>query len=288
MANKKSKKQQLKQKLIHKYRLVILNEDTFQERFSIKLSRLNVFVFGGVFSILLVALTSVLIAFTSLKEFIPGYSSTALKKKATRLVYETDSLKQQVAVLTNYTKFLKQVLNGKVQPNNIDSLQKVAKKYVVKEEKLLANKEDSLFIEKVESRDRYPLVEGNGQKISIVFFSPISGNITGDFDGKEKHYAIDIAAKEGTAVKSVADGTVLLSEWNVDTGYVIMLQHRDDFISVYKHNGALLKEQGDVVKLGEVIANVGSTGELTTGPHLHFELWHKGYPVNPLNYIDFQ
>mgnify|MGYP000480597311 FL=1 len=120
-----------------------------------------------------------------------------------------------------------------------------------------------------------------------MFFAPVKGGITQQFNVNEKHFAIDVVAKTGTPVKAVADGTVIFSEWTAETGYVLIVEHVNDFISVYKHNGTILKEQGDFVKSGEVISNVGSTGELTTGPHLHFELWNNGYPVNPTNYIDF-
>lgn len=288
MAKKQSKRELLKQKLTDKYRLVILNEDTFQERFSLKLSRLNVFVFGGVFSILLIALTSLLIAFTSLKEYIPGYSSTALKKKATRLVYETDSLKTKINALEKYTNALLPVLTGKVKPEAIDSIKSEAHAPIIDASKLKATKQDSVFREKIESKDRFALAEGVENRTKTVFFAPITGNITQKFNANDKHFAIDIVAKTGTAVKAIADGTVVLAEWTAETGYVITVQHTNDFISVYKHNGILLKEQGDFVKSGEVIASVGSTGELSTGPHLHFELWNNGYPMNPQNYIDFQ
>ncbi|WGH74384.1 M23 family metallopeptidase [Tenacibaculum tangerinum] len=287
MANN-NKRRKLKQKLTDKYRLVIINEDTFQERFSLKLSRLNVFVFGGVFSILLIVLTTLLIAFTGIREYIPGYSSTALKKKATRLTYESDSLKNRLAIIENYTKALKPVLTGEIEPEKIDSITSEMKTIAFDEQKLQASKEDSLFREKIESKDLFPLYEGGKNNIKNVFFSPLTGTISQPFDADDKHYAIDIVAKTGTPVKTVADGTVILAEWTAETGYVIMIQHPNKFLSVYKHNGTLLKQQGDVVKSGEAIASVGSTGELTTGPHLHFELWNNGFPVNPTNYIDFQ
>ncbi|GFD81552.1 peptidase M23 [Tenacibaculum sp. KUL118] len=285
---KNKKKRKLKQKLTDKYRLVIINEDTFQERFSLKLSRLNVFVFGGVFSILLIVLTTLLIAFTGIREYIPGYSSTALKRKATRLTYEADSLKTRLSVIESYTKALKPVLTGQIEPEKIDSITKEMKTIAFDESKLQASKEDSLFREKVESKDLFPLHNGGENRVKNVFFSPLTGNISQSFDVNDKHYAIDIVAKTGTPVKAVADGTVILAEWTAETGYVITIQHSNEFISVYKHNGTLLKQQGDVVKSGEAIASVGSTGELTTGPHLHFELWNNGFPVNPTNYIDFQ
>ncbi|WP_299011248.1 M23 family metallopeptidase [uncultured Tenacibaculum sp.] len=286
--SKNKKKRKLKQKLTDKYRLVILNEDTFQERFSLKLSRLNVFVFSGVFSILLIILTTLLIAFTGIREYIPGYSSTALKKKATRLTYEADSLKNRLAIIESYTKALKPVLTGDIEPEKIDSITTEMQTIVIDETKLQATKQDSLFREKIDNKDLFPLYEGGENRIKNVFFSPLTGTISQPFDLNEKHYAIDIVAQTDTPVKAVADGTVILAEWTAETGYVITIQHSNEFISVYKHNGTLLKQQGDVVKSGEAIASVGSTGELTTGPHLHFELWNNGFPVNPTNYIDFQ
>ncbi len=285
---KNQDKRKIKQKLTDKYRLVILNENTFQEKFSLKLSRLNVFVFGGVFSILLIGLTTLLIAFTGIREYIPGYSSTSLKKKATRLTYEADSLKTRLLIIERYTKALKPVLTGEIEAEKIDSIKNEAKSIILDENKLQATKRDSLFREKIEGKDRFPLSDEVNGRVKIVFFSPLTGTVSQQYNINDKHYAIDIVAPTGTPVKSVADGTVILAEWTAETGYVITIQHPNEFISVYKHNGTLLKQQGDVVKSGEAIASVGSTGELTTGPHLHFELWSNGFPVNPTNYIDFQ
>ena len=288
MDKKTKKKGKLKQKLTDKYRLVVLNEDTFEERFSLKLSRLNVFVLGGVFSILLVAITTVLIAFTQIKEYIPGYSSTALKIKAAKLTFEADSLKTKLAVLENYTKALKPVLTGEIIAESIDSIQTEARQRLIDESKLNASKEDSIFREKVDSQTRFALQNNTKSNIKIVFFAPLNGTVSQKFDASSKHFAVDIVAKTATPVKATADGTVIFSGWTTETGYVIILKHANEYISVYKHNGNLLKEQGDFVKSGEVIATVGSTGELTTGPHLHFELWSGGYAVNPTNFIDFK
>ncbi|WP_299058822.1 M23 family metallopeptidase [uncultured Polaribacter sp.] len=288
MGKKDKKKGKLKQKLTDKYRLVVLNENTFEERFSLKLSRLNVFVLGGVFSVLLIAGTILLIAFTPLKEYIPGYSSSALKRKAANLTFEADSLKIKLAILENYTKALKPILTGEIEAENIDSVQIEAKQRLIDESKLNATKEDSIFREKVESETRFSLQKNAESTIQIVFFAPLNGGISQDFDATSKHFAVDITAKTGTPIKATADGTVIFSGWTAETGYVIILKHAKEYISVYKHNGNLLKEQGDFVKSGEVIATVGSTGELTTGPHLHFELWSGGYAVNPTNFIDFK
>ncbi len=288
MVKKDKKKGKLKRKLTDKYRLVVLNEDTFEERFSLKLSRLNVFVLGGVFSILLVVATTVLIAFTPIKEYIPGYSSSALKRKAAKLTFEADSLKTKLAVLENYTKALKPVLTGEIAPESIDSIQTEARQRFIDESKLNATKEDSLFREKIDRETRFALQNSSNNKVKVVFFAPLNGAISQNFDANSKHFAVDIVAKKGAPVKATADGTVIFSGWTTETGYVIILKHAKEYISVYKHNGTLLKQQGDFVKSGEVIATVGSTGELTTGPHLHFELWSGGYSVNPTNFIDFK
>ena len=289
MAKKKTKKIKLKQKLTNKYRLVILNEQTFEERFALKLSRLNVFVFSGLFSVFLILATILLIAFTPIREYIPGYSSLKLKTNATKLTFESDSLKNRLAVIENYTKSIKSVLTGDVTEDDvIDSIQEMAKRIQIDESTLDASKQDSIFREKIESRDRFPLSDELLEKVKIVFFAPISGTISQSFNSENKHFAIDVVTKVGTPVKAAADGTVIFSEWTTETGYVIILKHANNFISVYKHNGSLLKDQGDLVQSGEVISSVGSSGELTTGPHLHFELWSDGYAVNPSNYIDFE
>ena len=289
MAKNNKKKGKLKQKLTNKYRLVVLNENTFEERFTLKLSRLNIYIFGGLFSVTLISATIVLIAFTPLKEYIPGYSSTQLQKNATKLTVESDSLKNRLAMLENYTNSIKSVLKGELTSDEIiDSLQDSAKRIQIDESTLDATKQDSIFREKIESRDRFPLSDESQDKLKIVFFAPVSGNVSQLFNSENKHFAIDVVAKVGTPVKAAADGTVIFSEWTTETGYVIILKHANNFISVYKHNGTLLKQQGDLVQSGEAIASIGSSGELTTGPHLHFELWSDGYAVNPANYIDFK
>jgi murein DD-endopeptidase MepM/ murein hydrolase activator NlpD len=289
MVKNNKKKGKLKQKLTNKYRLVVLNENTFEERFSLKLSRLNFYIFGGLFSVTLILATILLIAFTPLKEYIPGYSSTKLQKDAKKLTIDSDSLKNRLAMLENYTNSIKSVLKGELTSDEIiDSLQDLAKRIQIDESTLDATKQDSIFREKIESRDRFPLSDESQDKLKIVFFAPVSGNVSQLFNSENKHFAIDVVAKVGTPVKAAADGTVIFSEWTTETGYVIILKHANNFISVYKHNGTLLKQQGDLVQSGEAIASIGSSGELTTGPHLHFELWSDGYAVNPANYIDFK
>ncbi|WP_310994291.1 M23 family metallopeptidase [Aequorivita marina] len=286
MVKKEKKAKRFKRKLLHKYRLVILNEETFEERFSFKLNRLNVFIFSTLFALFLIITTTILIAFTPLREYIPGYSSTALKKRATKLAYKTDSLQKVLELNEQYLVSIKKVLTGDVKMVNFnkDSIIEVAKSDPAV--LIQTSRKDSLLRVKVEKEDKYnPLIAPQLQE--YTFFSPVKGNITEKYDSKAKHYAVDVVTVKDSPVKAVADGTVIFAEWSAQTGYVIIIKHNNGFISAYKHNAMLTKDQGELVKAGEVIATVGSTGELTTGPHLHFELWRDGFPVNPTNFIDF-
>ena len=288
MGSKKEKKvKKIKKKLLHKYRLVVLNEDTFEERFSFKLNRLNVFVFSTIFALLLIAGTTLLIAFTPLREYIPGYSSTRLKKKATQLAYKTDSLQQALAINEQYLASIRKVLTGEIKTItlNKDSIIEAAK-LDISQVNLTPSKEDSLLREEVALEDKYNPLTHQSEK-SFVLFAPVKGKITQEYNTKEKHFAVDVVTTKDAPVKAAADGTVIFAEWTADTGFVIIIEHANNLISVYKHNASLTKSQGQLVKAGEVIAIVGNTGEFTTGPHLHFELWSDGYPIDPTNFIDF-
>ncbi|GAB1857471.1 M23 family metallopeptidase [Flavobacteriaceae bacterium MHTCC 0001] len=287
MGKKKPKK--IKKKLLDKYRLVILNENTFEERLSLKLTRLNVFVVVTLSSFILVGLTILLIAYSPLREYIPGYSSTALKMKATDLSLKTDSLQQVLAMNERYYNSIKQVLKGDVglEDLNKDSIIE-ATKLEISEVDLNPIREDSLLRVKVEKEDKYNLFESATSVTNFVLFPPVTGTISARYDVKEKHYAVDIAVAKDTPIKATADGVVIFAEWTTGTGHVVILEHSYGLISVYKHNASLTKSQGDLVTAGEVIATSGNSGELSTGPHLHFELWSDGYPINPTNFIDFE
>ncbi len=287
MAKKEKRAKYFKKKLLHKYRLVVLNEDTFEERFSFKLNRLNVFVFSTFFAFFLITITTLIIAFTPLREYIPGYSSTSLKKKATDLTFKTDSLQQVININEQYLASIRKVLTGDVKTVdfNKDSIIEAAK-IDASQINLNASRQDSLLREKVSQEDKYNPLTGYTE-VSFVLFAPVKGTISEEYNPKEKHFAVDIVTVKDAPVKATADGTVIFAEWTADTGYVLIIEHSNNLISVYKHNAALNKEQGELVKAGEVIAIAGNTGELSTGPHLHFELWSEGYPINPTNFIDF-
>jgi murein DD-endopeptidase MepM/ murein hydrolase activator NlpD len=289
MNTKKPEKRKIKRKLLDKYRLVILNEHTFEERLSIKLTRLNVFVLASLSAIILIAGTTMLIAFTSLKEYIPGYSSASLKKKATELNYKTDSLQQVIAMNDRYYASIKKVLQGEVSTIDFsrDSIIQ-AVKLEASEVNLKPTAEDSILRQKVDKEDKYNLFESATSASNFVLFPPVNGTISEPYNVKNKHFAVDIVVAKGTPIKATADGIVIFAEWTANTGYVVIIEHSYGLISVYKHNSALSKTQGDLVKAGEVIATAGNAGELSTGPHLHFELWNDGYPINPTNFIDFK
>lgn len=287
MSKNTSKTKALSQKLLHKYRLVILNEDSFEERISFKLTRLNVFILSAIAAIVLIGLTVLLIAYTPLREYIPGYSSAALKKEATVLQAKTDSLQNVIRVNDKYFNSIKKVLKGDVENIEFDrdSIQEVV--FGSDEIQISPIRADSLLREAVDQEDKYNLFESASAVGEITLFTPLKGTISQEYSIQEKHYAVDIVAEKDAPVLAAADGAVIFAEWTAETGHVIILRHENDLITVYKHNASLSKTQGELVTAGEVIATVGNTGELTTGPHLHFELWGDGYPINPVDYIDF-
>ena len=283
-----ARKKKLKKKLLHKYRLVVLNEDTFEERLAFKLTRLNVFVLGSLVAIFLVAITTVFIAFTPVREYIPGYSSTALQQQALELDFKTDSLLKVINMNDSYISSVKRVLRGEVSAVviNKDSIFKAAQADT-DILNLNPSRADSILRAKVNNEDKYNLFDTATTAADFVFFPPVNGSISSGFDANEKHYAVDIVIPKNTPVKATADGRVLFASWTSDASYVIIIDHGEELISVYKHNSSLTKVQGDFVKSREVIAISGSSGELSTGPHLHFELWNNGIPLNPTTFIDF-
>ena len=288
MATKKHHKKRQNKKWLHQYRLVVLKEDNFEEQFAFKLTPLNVFVFTTLSAIFLITLTTIFIAFTSLREYIPGYTSPSLQKKAIKLKSKTDSLYQITQMNERYITSIKKVLTGEAAFESIDkdSIYDSLKAEVDSLD-LTPSKADSLLREKVENEDKYNLFESARSVKNFVFFPPLKGQVSEGFDSKIQHFAVDIVVSKNTPVKAVADGRVVLASWTSDSGFVIIIDHGNQMLSVYKHNAALTKEQGDIVKAQEVIARSGSSGQLSTGPHLHFELWNDGNPIDPSTFIDF-
>ena len=289
MAKKRLKRQKIKKKLFNKIRLVLLDEDTFEEKFSLKLNLMNVFVVLTVVSIFMIALTTFIIAGTPLREYIPGYASTQLKREATENAIVTDSLRRELEANEAYLASVKKVLTGDLETTKLsrDSI------YVPEQKEqpnidIKPSEADLKLREEVALEDKYNLFEEAKPRVSLVLFAPVKGHITEPYSSKAKHFAIDVAVPKDTPIKSVAAGTVLFADWTPTNGNVIIVRHNDGIISVYKHCASLTKEQGDVVRSGEALALAGNTGAQSTGVHLHFELWKDGYPINPTQYIDFE
>jgi murein DD-endopeptidase MepM/ murein hydrolase activator NlpD len=284
-------KKKLISRLKNKYRLVILSNDSFEEKVSLKLSPLNVFILVTTVFIVLVALVISFVAFTPIREFIPGYADVNLRRSALQVVLKTDSIEHEVKTKNYYLNILSNILEGNIPPEplvnymNNDSI----KNYSMV---LTKSKADSMLRAQIESQDRYSLSisddKSRGKTISsYFFFSPINGTVTSSFNAREGHFGTDIAAGENEVIKATLNGTVVFSSWTTDNGNVIHIQHENNLLSVYKHNSVLLKKVGEHVKAGEVIAIIGNSGEYTTGPHLHFELWYNGIAINPQDYIVF-
>ncbi|WP_298953456.1 M23 family metallopeptidase [uncultured Nonlabens sp.] len=286
---KKKKVRNKKSKWTHHYRMVVLNDDTFEERFSLKLTRLNVFVVTVISAILLIGLTTAIIAFTPIREYIPGYANMSIRRDTIELAKRADSLEIAIRSNDQFYGRIKMLLNGDItteEYERIDSIAKVETSTDITDIKLI--KEDSLLREEVAQADRYSVIAGAKAKTNFVFFPPVKGTISSNYDTEVKHYAVDVVTTIGTPIKAAADGTVVFASWSSETGYTMLIEHPYGLITVYKHAGNLLKEQNDQVLAGEVIATVGNTGELTTGPHLHFEIWSDGYPLDPTNFINFE
>jgi len=263
------KKNKLKKKWLTKYRFVIMNDNTFEENFSFKLSRMNIFVLFSSISVLLIIITVTLISFTPLKEYIPGYSNTEDRQKLYNLSTKADSLDNMIYVFSGYIDSLLLVFSGTDNINKIDY--ENIKKY---SEKNTETKNMSIS-------SSISIYE------SLFYYKPVEGVLVNKFSPAMNHLGIDIATENESPVMAVRDGTIILARWNYEFGNILVMQHENNIISVYKHNYLLLKKEGDKVKGGEVIALSGNTGENSTGPHLHFELWINGNPVNTKLFLNY-
>lgn len=275
-------------RLINSYKIVVSNEETFEEKLSFRTNKINVFFVLFLYSILLIVFTISIVFFTQLREMVPGYSSTDLLNQAIYLTKKTDSLENELELNNKFYKSIESVLSGRadeiiykdtlVLDNNLEDSEQQA---------VFPNSEDSILRRYVENEDKFNLTKNELVIENKMFISPIKGEITQQFDPSNNHFALDLSADVGTPVKAVLDGKIIFSEWSVDTGYVLIVDHGDNIISVYKHNSKSLKEQNIFVKAGEVIAYSGNQGTLSTGPHLHFELWKNGTPINPEPLFNF-
>ncbi len=279
--------------LHYKYKLIVMNESTFEERWSIRLSRMNVLIIYVLLSLFSVAVTIFIIWVTPLKEYIPGYASVEQVKQVYINKLRADSLEVKIRQQNLYIEnFNKRILNGENLDDDDTLIGKVKEGVDYNNIPDIKTTEDSLLRLEWDNSRNYDLIYSTSRKSNsgiskFVFFTPLHGSVINGYDIKKAHYGVDILGKKDATIFSTLDGTVIFSGWTYEYGYIISIQHSDNLISVYKHNSALLKEEGDVVKAGDGIAIIGNTGKLTTGPHLHFELWYNRKSVNPANFINF-
>jgi murein DD-endopeptidase MepM/ murein hydrolase activator NlpD len=250
---------------------------------------MNVFVVATIGAILITIVTTYIIAFTPLREFIPGYASNKLKKDATELALKSDSLTFALKKNEAYIASIKKVLTGDLDYAKLNKDSILASKIETpKEVDLNPSEADLKLREQVAQEDKYNLFEKAESKVSIVLFAPVKGPITEKFSSKNKHFAVDIALAKNTPIKAIISGTIIFADWTPSSGNVIILRHNNGFISVYKQVASLTKSVGEVVKTGEVIALAGISGQESSGIHLHFELWKDGYPIDPTQFIEFE
>lgn len=276
-------------KLIHKYRVVLLNEDTFEEVGNMRLTRLNLIALVGIVIILLVTITYSLIAFTNIRELIPGYPDAAMRQHIRTNAMKLDSLEHEQAIRDQYFDNLKRIISGEAPELFLNDTVGMADSHSIN---FIRSTNDSLLRQQVEAEEQFRLSVLDESQVSrnlyeLHFFTPLKGMITRSFNPSDGHFGIDLVAAPNEVVSATLDGTVTMSTWTLETGYVIQIQHDHELISVYKHNATLFKTVGQKVEAGDAIAIVGNSGEFTTGPHLHFELWHDRVPLDPADYIVF-
>jgi len=290
---KKSKWAAWKEKLAVTYRLVVINDDSFEEVNTTKLTLANLYTIASSLFVALVFLVFLLIIFTPLKQFIPGYGDFNAEKKAKELEVKIEKLETEVASYEAWANGIRNIMVG-----NVDTTGETGNREMpisVEDRALNVDKipEDDILRTAVTEEVNEPepvvvnLAAKNKPLEQLFFTPPVTGSVTKSFSLDERHYGVDVAAAKNTAIKSVMSGFVISSDWSLETGNTICIQHSDNLVSFYKHNSVLLKKTGENVKAGEAIAIIGNTGDHTTGPHLHFELWHEGKPIDPWDYVNF-
>lgn len=291
MGDKKEKqdwKQNLKKQLKTNYRLVVMNDDTFEE---VQTYHSNFFKLGSVIALSvlsIILLTGILLLLTPIKQlFLRG------EKENIALESKIQDLEKEIQAQQLWSENIRKVLVGEVDTLGTGHNQGIAEPdttvSLVERSELDEKFRQNLEVEQQENISTASVnLPQTERPLGQRFFSPpISGDISKKYSNSDKHYGVDIIAPKNTAIKAALDGYVISADWNLETGNTIAIQHKDNVITFYKHNSALLKKVGNLVKAGEAIAIIGNTGDHSTGPHLHFELWHKGIPVDPMDYINF-
>ena len=279
-----------------KKRIIILDVDNYEEKRSYTTSKFNVFILLSFFTILLGFLTFALISYSSLKNIIPGYPNPTqqqeIKNKSIIIDQKLAELLSKTEKEKSYINNVMQILNGSIPINEKDTSWKKIKPNANSNTNEISSSEKSMR-EKVQNREKFDIdvIPGGALKSEVLpellLFPPIKGEITNKMNISSGHFGVDIIAPKNEAVSSILNGTIIYHNWSPTDGHVVHIQHKKNLISIYKHNSEILKEIGDFVESGEPIAIVGNSGEHSTGPHLHFELWHNGYPLDPEIFINF-
>ena len=244
-----------------KFKVVIIHPETYEEKGGFNMSQMRFTNLVIIYSLIIIAITTCIIFFTSVRELIPGYTDVSLPRRIYNLEQRADSLTVVMHQKDLFINNLKRIIEGedvdisikKTTTPTSSSTQNVTVKYTMP-----------------------------------TFFVPVSGYVTKHFNSKENHYGVDVVTKPDAIVKATAKGTVIFSDWSAESGYVIGIQHDMNMVSIHKHNASLLHHQGDVVNAGDAIAIIGGGGSTSTGPHLHFELWLDEKALNPEDYISFE
>ncbi|OFY64024.1 MAG: hypothetical protein A2V64_07285 [Bacteroidetes bacterium RBG_13_43_22] len=274
-----------------KYRFSITNDTTFEETWRVRLTKYNAFLLVSAIVLFIIVSITCLIAFTNLREFIPGYPDVIMRRNILMSAIRLDSLEKELTLRDKYFANLNAIISGN-EPVDLYSVQNTTGNYT--SINFRNSPEDSALRARVEKEEEFNLTLGPTSTESVAslaglhFFPPVKGIISARYDLRTKHFGTDIVTKPKSTVSAVLDGTVIMTGWTMETGYVIQIQHPNNIVSVYKHNASLLKETGDLVRAGEPVSIVGDSGELyTSGPHLHVELWYKGTPLDPEKHIIF-
>ncbi len=283
-------KRENKNKLKNKFRFSIFNDTTHEELFVFRANGILSILTILLFVVFLIGSVTLLISFTSLRELIPGYPSAESRRTLIQNTLKIDSLQNEVNIWRLQLANIQRIATGK-KPLHLDSILNLPHTVQAEPANISdLSRDDSLLRMQVMKEEQFG-ISSRQQKIEqiegIHFFPPVRGVVTQEYNVAINHPYIDIAAPENSVVSAVLAGTVIAADWNDNTGYVIQIQHDNNLVSIYKHNAKLLKKTGDAVTAGTPVALVGDKGTLSTGPHLHFELWHKGQPIDPAQYIKF-
>ena len=284
MAGEKKIKK-LKKQVSKSYRLAVMEEDSYQEKFALSLSKRNIFLITSSVAFIIILITTLLIFYTPIREYIPGYDTSKLRIQAVENLEKLDSLMISLKQNEQFVQAFSRTLLGEEFKSQYEDSQ--LKAVDLTELAVNVNIEDSILRKIVEVEDRFNIIEKDETLITPNLVSPANGLISEGFDYGKQHYGVDIVLKERTPIKAVYDGIVLFSEWTLNYGYTVVIFHKNELISTYKHNESVKVKTGDFVQTGEVIALSGNTGELTSGPHLHLELWDLQGPLNPEDLIKF-